>query len=479
MEPNLQKILTFFLVFFSLSGHSQEIWNEHFPLPEKGIWGSGDGNTLLFDFEGITSWTLEYENIVLSNADHYAKTVSTSGGRFECRDINGEVVWRSEEIDISDYKNVSIQLIASETGSGDNPEVKFLKAFYRVDDGPVLLFENNGENAGNWGLDTARQANLNGEKLQIVVQMNNHYASDKVILDEVVVTGDEKNPVFIEPGDVLISEVLFNPVPDGEDFVEIYNRSEKQIPLNKLYLASRDKELELTQIYALTTEKLFFEPNSYLALTKDTNGVFLWFTIECPGCFLQMEKFPSFNNDEDYVVLLNNELEVIDELFYTEDLHLPVFHDREGISLERISFTAPTNEATNWHSASSLSGYGTPGYQNSQAGDGLAENATISFEPESFSPNGDGYNDEYLIRFQLDKPGYLCNVRIFDAAGRPITQLAQNSVLGTDEKLVWDGTDENGQVQKLGVYVVMVELYDLNGNITRYKDGVILTDVLK
>ena len=48
---------------------------------------------------------------------------------------------------------------------------------------------------------------------------------------------------------------------------------------------------------------------------------YAWFTIECPDCFHQMEKFPSFNNDKDYVVLLNNELEVMDELHYTEDLH--------------------------------------------------------------------------------------------------------------------------------------------------------------
>ncbi|MCK3682754.1 lamin tail domain-containing protein [Maribellus sp. YY47] len=479
MRPNLPKILTFLLVFYSLPGHSQEIWSEHFSLPEKGIWGSDDGSTVLSDFEGITSWTLEYPNVSLSNADDYAKTVSTSGGRFECRDINGEVVWYSEEIDISEYTNVNIQLIASETGSGKNEETKYLKAFYQIDDGPVFLFESKGENYGNWGLDTARQTNLNGERLQIVVQMNNHYASDKVILDEVVVSGEEKDPVFIEPGDILISEVLFNPVPEGEDYVEIYNYSEKQIPLNKLYLASRDTKLELTQIYSLTTEKLYFEPGSYLALTKDTNGVFPWFSIECTDCFLQMEKFPSFNNDEDYVVLLNNELEVIDELHYTEDLHLPVFHDREGISLERISFTSATNQPDNWHSASSLSGYGTPGYTNSQTENDLAEKATVSFDPESFSPNSDGYNDEYFIHFQLDKPGYLCNVWVFDAAGRQITQLAQNNVLGISERLSWNGTNENGQVQKLGVYVVLVELYDLNGNITRYKDGVVLTNVLK
>lgn len=478
MKPNLPKILTFFALIISLSGYAQEIWRESFSIPEKGIWGSNDGSSILSDFDDI-SWTLEYADVSLSNADDYAKTVSTSGGRFECRDINGEVVWQSEEIDISEYRNISIQLIASETGSGENEETKFLKAFYCVDDGPVLLFESNGENFGNWGLDTVRQTNLNGEKLQIVIQMNNHYASDKVILDEIVVSGEEKNPVFIEPGDVLINEVLFNPVSDGEDFVEIYNNSEKQIPLNKLYLASRDKELELTQIYSLTTEKLYFEPDCYLALTKDTNGVFPWFTIECPDCFHQMEKFPSFNNDEDYVVLLNNGLEAIDELHYTEDLHLPVFHDREGISLERISFSVPTNQPDNWHSASSLSGYGTPGYQNSQAVDDLPDKNNVSFEPESFSPNGDGYNDEYSIHFQLDKPGYLCNVWVFDAAGRQITQLAQNSVLGTSETLLWNGTNESGQTQKLGVYVVLVELYDLNGNITRYKDGVVLTDVLK
>ena len=479
MQPNLLKILTFFILAFTLNTQAQEIWHESFSIPGKGICGSNDTSDVKIDFEGITTWALSYENIALIDSNDYAQTVSTSGGRFECRDIDGEVIWYSEEIDISDYKNIKIGLLAQETGSGTNETTKFLKAFYKLDNSSEILFETNGENTGNWGTDTVSQSGLYGEKLQVVVHICNFYSSDKVILDEVVVSGEERDPVLIEPGDILINEVLFNPVPDGEDFVEIYNNSGKQIPLNKLYLASRDKDLELTQIYSLTTEKLYFEPDSYLALTKDTNGVFPWFTIECSECFLQMEKFPSFNNDQDYVVLLNNEFEVIDELSYTEDLHLPVFHDREGVSLERISFSAPTNEPNNWHSASSLSGYGTPGYQNSQAGANENEKIKVSFSPESFSPNNDGYNDKYQIELILDKPGYLCNIWVYDASGNLITQLAKNIVLGTSETLFWDGTDETGQRQKLGVYIVLIELYDLAGYVKHFKDGVVLTDILE
>ena len=479
MKPNLLVLLTYFFLFFESSLAAQTIWEEHFTVPEKGIWGNANENTIHEDFDGVVKWSLEYDDITLSDSLDYAKTVTTSGGRFECRDVNGEVTWRSEEIDISEYFNVSIQLAVSETGSGENTENKYLKVFYRLNDNYEILLETNGENSGNWGARFTEQDSLNGEKLQIVVKMNNHYASDKVILDEIVVMGKEKNPVMINPGDVLINEVLFNPFPDGEDYVEIYNHSEKQIPLNKLFLASRDKSMELTQIYQLSKDITLFEPQSYLALTKDTEGVFPFYTIRCPSCFMQMERLPSFNNDDDVVVLLNENLQVIDELYYTEKMHAPLLRDVEGIALERISFSSKINAEDNWYSASTESGYGTPGYINSQFSDNGAETTKVYFEPESFSPNSDGYNDEYLIRYKVKKPGYMANISIFDASGRLITELAKNEILGTSGLYIWNGENESGQRQDMGVYVVIVELFDLFGNIHRFKDGVVLTDVLE
>lgn len=476
MKPNLLKLLTYFFILFFRPVNAQEIWHESFSVPDKGVWGSSNGTSINSDLSGITSWTLDFSQAKPENEDDYAKTVSTSGGRFECRDINGEVIWRSEIIDISAYKNISIHLNANETGSSANEEKKYLKAFFILNEGKEQAFETNGVNLGNWGQNLAEQTGLNGNKLQIVVYMNNHYASSKVILDEVTVSGEERNPVIINPGDLVLNEVLFNPLPDGEDYVEIYNNSEKEIPLNKLYLASRNNDLELTQIYALTSEKQKLLPDEYLALTKDTLGVFPWFNIACPECFLQMKRFPSFNNDDDYVVLLNNEMEIVDEFYYFEKMHSPIFYDREGIALERISFTQPTNQVSNWHSASTQSGYGTPGYQNSQFMNEEAQQVSVTFHPEAFSPNNDGYNDNYIISLSMNKPGYICNIFIFDSAGRRLCKLADNTVLGTNEQIVWNGEDEAGNRLPTGPYIIMVEVFNTDGTVERFKDGVVLTD---
>jgi len=283
----------------------------------------------------------------------------------------------------------------------------------------------------------------------------------------------------IKPGDILISEILFNPVAGGSDFVEIYNNSTKEISTNRLYLASRDGKLELTQIYPLSKSKRKFMPENYLALTKDTNGVFPWFEIKCRECFLQMEKFPSYNNDFDYVVLLDENMNVIDELFYSEKMHHLLLAEEKGISLERISFTENTNDFKNWHSSSTTSGYGTPGYENSQV---EIENATapkVTFNPESFSPNFDGYNDEYQIQYELEKPGYVANISIFDAAGRFVMKLTNNEILGTSGTIVWNGEDQTGKRQNIGVYVVLVEIFNTSGEVYQFKDGVVLTDVLE
>lgn len=478
MIHNILKFLTISLLISFHPTNAQEIWHESFTEPGKGIWADESGN-IQTDFTGVTSWTLTYSDIQLTNEDDYAKTVSTSGGRFECRDINGEVCWRSEWIDISDFEKANIQLEANETGSGANEDTKYLKAFFKVDDGEEIPFKTNSENRGNWGKAVVEQDEISGNALQIIIFISNHYSSDKVILDEVVVSAKEKEYPAAQQGDLVINEVLFNPFPHGEDYIEIYNNSEDEFPLKDLSLASRDKDLLLTQIYSLAGETYLIQPKSYIVVTKDTNAVFPFYFVRCPECFQQVNKLPSYNNDDDVVVLLNKNLEIIDELAYSDDLHNPWLADVDGVSLERISVAKETNLPENWTSANTESGYGTPGSKNSQAGNINLTKPKITFEPEAFSPNFDGYNDVYKIHYDLDKPGYVGNVKIFDSKGRFILQLTQNEIMGTQGEILWDGEDETGQRQSIGVYVVAVEIFNTEGKVYRFKDGVVLTDVLE
>ena len=456
---------------------AQEIWKEEFTMPGKGIWGNNDGSIQKY-LEGISAWTLEYSSLSLTGSGDYAKTVATSGGRFEVCDINGEITWRSEWIRISEFQNVEISLEASETGSSTSAGNKYLKSFFRIDNGNETIFETNGENTGNWGSVVATQSGINSDSVQIVVKIANHYSSDKVILDHITVVTEEKNYPPAEPGEVMINEVLFNPFPGGEDFIEIYNRSDREIPLNKLFLASRDKYLKLTQVYSLAGKKMVLLPENYLAVTQDTARVFPFYWIECRDCFQQISKIPSFNDDEDYVVLLNENQEILDELFYSEKMHNPFVTNPEGISLERVSFNKPASDAGNWMSASTDAGYATPGYQNSQKENQELNRPKITFSPDAFSPNHDGFNDEYRIDYQLEKPGYMANVTIFDSRGRFVTDLVKNEILGTQGKITWNGEDETGQRQQPGVYVVLLEIYHSEGKIHHFKDGVVLTGIL-
>lgn len=282
-----------------------------------------------------------------------------------------------------------------------------------------------------------------------------------------------------EPGSVLINEVLFNPFTGGTDFVELVNVSDHPISVQDLMLATRNDTLGLKQIYPLSAEKINLNPGEFLVCTKDPAIVISQYISNNPVSFCQMKSFPTFPDDAGTVVLLEKSLKVIDELSYSYKMHSPFLADEEGVSLERASLKNPTSDATNWESAAASAGFATPGLPNSQTRSEVEVKNEITCEPQAFSPNGDGYNDELTIRFQFDKPGYIANVRVFDAAGRLVNHLVKNQSLAQEGNWRWDGSSELGQKMNLGVYIVLVEVFDREGRAKAYKKTCTITDRLE
>ena len=176
--------------------------------------------------------------------------------------------------------------------------------------------------------------------------------------------------------------------------------------------------------------------------------------------------------------MLDDSQQVIDEFQYSEKMHHPLIDDNEGVSLERLSFETSTQNTANWRSAASSVGFATPGYANSQQREELQTNADIVLDPEIFSPNNDGYNDRLLIHYQLEKPGYSANVKVYDSKGRLINYLVKNETLAQEGDWFWDGEKMDSSRSALGIYIVLVELFDMEGNVKRYRKTCVLTDRL-
>ncbi|MEZ5174446.1 MAG: lamin tail domain-containing protein [Bacteroidia bacterium] len=280
------------------------------------------------------------------------------------------------------------------------------------------------------------------------------------------VTGRFAVPETAETGDIVINEVLSNPYDDGVDFVEVYNRSNKVIDLASLQLSKWDTLLDVAEgAELISAEGYLMFPGSYLVLSEDGADVKSRYYTQDPTAFLDMDDFPSYNNDDGIVTLARIVDQVkIDELVYDTELHYALVDNLDGVSLERINPDRPASDRTNWNSAASTAGYATPGYRNSQYSlTADAQAGSITVEPELFSPDGDGFDDVLTISYAFDSPGFTGTINIYDSNGRLVQELVRNQLMGTAGKVSWNGETLDNDKARLGIYVVYLEAFDLAG----------------
>jgi hypothetical protein len=270
--------------------------------------------------------------------------------------------------------------------------------------------------------------------------------------------------------DLVINEILFNPKPNGYDFVEIYNRSNKFIDCRDLKIASLDDSNRIKYIYPLTNLGYQLYPKDYLVLTENKSDILSRYYVKSPEKILVLNNMPSFNDDEGRVVVLNKTGHWIDYFHYFDSYHFALLDNKEGVSLERLNPDQPTNNPSNWTSASSSSGYATPTFQNSEYTDLInILGRQITLSPAIFSPDNDGFQDEMKIMYHFDNTGNYGSITIYDLSGREVRKLVNNELFSTDGFYTWDGIDKDGKKAQIGVYIVFVEIVNPGGSVKKYK----------
>jgi Lamin Tail Domain len=286
-------------------------------------------------------------------------------------------------------------------------------------------------------------------------------------------------PVDPAAGEWIINEILFNPRSNAFDYVEFYNNSNKTFDASKLYIANRNSSGVISSIKALSTTPSYIFPGDYIVVTEDADNLALNYLVKNPDHVLIVLSMPSFSDDEGDVIALNLQGVVVDEVKYKDDWHFKLIDNAEGVALERIDPAGPSQDETNWHSAASTAGYGTPTYKNSQYKQLSGINASIEVSPKVFSPDNDGRDDIATIQYEVSEPGYVANITIFDGAGRPVRNLVRNGILGLKGYWNWDGLDDKGLKLPVGAYIIFTEIFNLQGKKDRFKTTVVLGRLLR
>jgi hypothetical protein len=273
---------------------------------------------------------------------------------------------------------------------------------------------------------------------------------------------------------MVINEILFNPKSGGNDYVEFYNRSNKIFDANKLYVANRNSSGVISSTRLISTVPFYIFPGDYIVVTEDAINLSFDYMVQNPNAVFVVSSLPSFPDDEGDVLLLNSQGAAVDEVKYKDDWQFALLADPNGVSLERIDPDGISQEATNWHSAASTAGFGTPTYKNSQYKLLQSINATIEITPKVFSPDNDGRDDIATIQYKTTEPGYVANITIYDANGRPVRNLVKNATLGLQGYWIWDGLDDKRLKLPVGTYILFTEIFNLNGKKEIFRNVLVL-----
>jgi hypothetical protein len=270
---------------------------------------------------------------------------------------------------------------------------------------------------------------------------------------------------------LVINEIMFDPLPNQSEYIELYNNSSYKINLFNWVIADQFTQSG-TRNEIKFNRNIFLNPFQYITISADSclKNFFSYLNDTSYGYFSINKSSLNLNNDFDDVVLLDFNKNTIDSVSYSSSWHNPELDDTKGISLERINFNLNSNYRNNWNSCTEKRG-GTPSMKNSIMYQSLKENNTtpIIIEPNPFSPDMDGFEDFTIIKYKLDLKFSKIRVRIFDSKGRFIRTLVNNEYSSDKGEIIWDGLDDMKHRVKIGIYIILLEALDNSNGIVDVK----------
>ncbi|MEX1276932.1 MAG: lamin tail domain-containing protein, partial [Bacteroidota bacterium] len=277
---------------------------------------------------------------------------------------------------------------------------------------------------------------------------------------------------------MIINEFMYDPLTGQNEWIEFFNRSNETIDLAGWRFSDRPTTGGSVNTFIMTAQSHTIRPGDFVVAAAESTIFSRFPLLRAPAStrhlfILNRSGGLSFGNDGDAIILRDQSGLAIDTVSYSPNWHHPDVTDSKGRSLERINQEIGSNDRRNWSTSAAFSG-GTPGERNSLHTTGLSSNASLSFNPNPFSPDGDGFEDFCIIRYNLPLTTSLIRITIFDRRGRNVKTLANSELAGPTGEVIWDGLDTQKQRVRIGPYIVFLEAIDGQGGIVAAAKGVVV-----
>ncbi|NWJ52779.1 MAG: lamin tail domain-containing protein [Bacteroidetes bacterium] len=284
-------------------------------------------------------------------------------------------------------------------------------------------------------------------------------------------------PSLLQSNGIVINEIMYDPGEGKAEFIELYNRSSDFYDLHKIYVSvEKTTSGAKKQKISLSESGMLFSPSQYIVLTADKKQLLTQFPLLSKASVVELKSFPALSNEGGTLFITDSLGLNIDKALFNNDLHFPLLRSTTGVSLERINTEVSSDSKSNWHSASEAAGFSTPGKINSQHISQNISPTLLTLEPEMFSPDNDGIDDNLIIRCNPEKQGCMLTLVIFDSNGRPVRKLLTNVLLSTENSFIWDGLTDGRTKASGGVYIVYAEIYTTTGEVHHIKKSTILAN---
>jgi len=266
-------------------------------------------------------------------------------------------------------------------------------------------------------------------------------SSNNIVSDSILVSYDF--------GSVTLNEFMTVPDSTQTEFIEIVTLNSVQ--MDNWAISDNTLSLKSFSFGIVDEDQLFIlAADSIITEYMPENGN--W-KIPSGG-------FPGLNNTSDGIYLYDMTGKVIDSLIYTTDWNIV-----ENRSLEKYRPEFNSSDSSRWGTAVNELGQ-TPGLTNSIYYKELAKTGKLVLEPNPFSPDGDGFDDLLYIKYKLPFEYGLITIQIFDVIGRTIAAPYWNMYTAQENILTWDGKRTNGNLARMGIYIIKLTVKDQSSSKT-------------